>query len=276
MNQDKIFTPVLRGSVSKDVISQIEAAILSGIFQPGERLPSERDLQVQFHTSRGVVREALRALQQKGLIEVKKGAKGGAYIKRVDVSKASESLALLLQQQCIPLEYLIEFRESIDRTVTELAIARGDDREKQRLLEGSALLETALTRPEPDMEVVHEIDRELNMLLVKMTKNPVFEWVAMTVQLGFGSYDHALYENPNYRERTAVNWVDTAREIADGETLKALSHISYHYLLLQRCLRENAARNAPPENQAGRESVEEESPSETGVGPDASRGGPSE
>lgn len=239
MIKEPIFTPVLRGKVCDDVASQIEAAILSGKIQPGDRLPSERELQVQFHTSRGAVREALRSLSQKGLIEVKKGAKGGAYIKRVEVSKASESLALLLQQQCIDLKFVIEFRESIDRTVTELAIARASKEEKAELLEKSTILEAILQEPKPDMEAVFELDRELNMLLVKMSKNPVYEWIALTVQLGLGSYDHALYEDPEFREKTAGNWKDTAREIALGEPLKALSYIGYHYVMLQRCLEDS-------------------------------------
>ena len=241
MFKDHLFTPVLRGHAGPGVSSQIETAILTGQIQPGERLPSERELQVQFHASRGVIREALQALREKGLIEVRKGAKGGAYIKRVDVAKASESLALLLQQQSISVEHLIEFRESIDRTVTILAIARGDELEKRRLKEGAIRLAQALGQPEPDLALVLEIDRELNLLLVRMTRNPVLEWVALTIQLGFGSQDHALYENPGYRAGTTANWVDTAREIEAGNTLKALALTSYHYLLLQRCLTEKAA-----------------------------------
>lgn len=238
MNSEPIFSPAQVGRASEDVALQIEAAIISGKVQPGDRLQSERELQLQFRTGRGVIREALRALKQKGLIEVKKGAKGGAFIKKVEVANASESLSLFLKQQHIPPEYLIEFRESIDRTITTLAIARANENEKRELYEATRHLEAALKQPEPDMEAVSEMDRKLNIQLAQMTKNPLFEWIMRTMQLGFSSLDQALYEDASFREETASNWSDTAREIAEGQPLKALSYIGYHYVMLQRCLDE--------------------------------------
>jgi hypothetical protein len=58
------------------------------------------------------------------------------------------------------------------------------------------------------------------------------------IQLGFSSNDYALYQNRDYREKTIANWNDTAREIAAGEPLRALSFIGNHYVLLQRCVQE--------------------------------------
>ena len=68
MTKNPIFSPAQVGRAGEDIALQIEAAILGGKILPGERLPSERELQVQFHTGRGVIREALGALKQKGLI----------------------------------------------------------------------------------------------------------------------------------------------------------------------------------------------------------------
>ena len=239
MTENEIFKPVSGGRANDDVVWQIEAAILGGLVQPGERLPSERELQVRFHTGRGVVREALMALKQKGLIEIRKGAKGGAFIKRVDVATASESLAMLLHQQHIPLEYLVEFRESIDRTVAQLAIIRAEHQQKRELLETTLRLIEVAESDMPDMDRIHDIDRDLNSRLVKLTGNPLYEWILLTIQRGFGSYDHALYADAEYRMKTARNWRDTAREILAGDLLKALYYISHHYMMLRRCLQEN-------------------------------------
>lgn len=60
------------------VVEQIESAICDGALAPGERLPSEMKLKEMFDTSRGTVREALRVLEQKGLVTVRTGVKGGA------------------------------------------------------------------------------------------------------------------------------------------------------------------------------------------------------
>lgn len=93
----------------------------------------------------------MRALKQKGLVEIRKGAKGGAYVKQIDVANVSESLALLLKQQHVGLADISEFRESIDRTITVLAIARADATEKQQLVAAVEKLSECLEQTEPDM-----------------------------------------------------------------------------------------------------------------------------
>jgi DNA-binding FadR family transcriptional regulator len=98
------------------------------------------------------------------------------------------------------------------------------------------------------MERISEVDRELNLLLVKMTNNPVFDWIMQTIQISFGSYDYVLYEDAYYREKTIKNWRETAMAIADREPLKALSFIGYHYVMLNRCIRENNDKH-PSDNQ---------------------------
>ncbi|MBC2733331.1 MAG: FadR family transcriptional regulator [Desulfobacteraceae bacterium] len=231
-----LFRPAKIGRASEDVALQIEAAIIDGQLNKGERLPSERNLQTLFRTSRGVIREALRALKEKGLLEIKKGARGGAYVKNVELINASEPLALFLKQQKIPVEFLIEFRESIDRTITLLAITRGTAEAKQALLEKTAYFQKLVSEPDLNLEKIAEIDREMNIALVKMAGNPMFEMSMRTIQIGFSSQDQALYEDAKYRSETALNWHETAQQIAAGETLRALSCISYHYVLLQRCL----------------------------------------
>jgi DNA-binding FadR family transcriptional regulator len=238
MIKKTIFNPVQIGRAGEDIALQIEAAILEEKILPGERLPSERELQAQFQSGRGVIREAIRALKQKGLVEIRKGAKGGAYVKNIEVASVSESLALFLKQQHIGPEHIAEFRESIDRVITILAIARANASEKQELISETKILQELLNQPEPDKESLAKQDRVLNIRLAKMSKNPVFEWVMEAIQQGFSSHDYALYEEPEYRKKTADNWCETAQRIADNDPMKALSSISAHYALLQRCVLE--------------------------------------
>ena len=221
---------------SEDIALKVEAAILDGRLAPGERLPSEREMQVRFGTGRGVVREAIKLLQQKGLLEVRQGAKGGAYVRQVALANVSESLALFLKQHPVAPEKLIEFRESVDRTITLLAIGRGAPAEKDRLLEEALRFEALLRAPAPDLAVAGELDRKLNLMLARMAGNPLFEWVMQALQMGFSSHDVALYEDPDYRDRAAANWRDTARAIAASEPMRALSFIGRHYGLLRACV----------------------------------------
>ncbi|NDV26805.1 FadR/GntR family transcriptional regulator [Desulfovibrio sp. JC010] len=231
-----LFLPVGLGRASEEIVLQIEAAIMDGRLAPGERLPSERDMQNQFGTGRGVIREAIKTLKQKGLLEVKKGAKGGAYVKELDVSNVSESLTLFMKQHPVEPEKLIEFRESIDRTITELAIARGSKEEKEELFNGAVRFEKILCAENPDLVQAGELDRKLNIMLAGMAKNPLLEWVMHAVQMGFSSHDYALYEDADYRRKAGANWIETARAIRNGEPIRALAFSSHHYVLLRKCV----------------------------------------
>lgn len=235
----KRFSPVDGEGFTKSVACQIEDAILKGVIKPGEKLPPERELQTAFQTGRGVIREALQELKQKGLLETRRGGKAGTFVKEVDATEASEPLALMIRQQAVPLKDMIEFRECIDRSVTILAIARGRRSQFDGLLQGAAELEAAALVENPSMKRIARIDRRLNLDLAKMTRNPMFEYIMKTIQIGFGSYDHVLYENSYYREKTVNNWLNTARAIAAREPMQALSCIGYHYVLLNRCISES-------------------------------------
>ncbi|WP_462324022.1 FadR/GntR family transcriptional regulator [Desulfoplanes sp.] len=236
------FTPAQSGRASEDIALQIEAAVIEGRILPGQRLPSEREMQNQFETGRGVVREAQQILKQKGLIEIKKGAKGGAFVKQIGVDSVSESFTLFLKQKNIDPESLIEFRESLDRTITALAVARGTKEEKKALVEMTQKLGAYVCGDDPDMPTIAELDRTLNIRFAKMARNPIFEWVMHAIQMGFSSYDYALYDDPEYRKMTVANWKQTARQIAADEPLKALSYIGNHYLMLLKCVRDKKTK----------------------------------
>ncbi|MFN2268882.1 MAG: FadR/GntR family transcriptional regulator, partial [Desulfonatronovibrio sp.] len=131
MITNNLFEPVKAGRAGEDIALQIQAAIIAGNITPGEKLPSERELQSLFKTGRGVVREALQVLKHKGLVKILKGSKGGAYIKNLEVISVSESFALFLRQNHTDPMQIIEFRESLDYIITDLSIAKGTKDEKE-------------------------------------------------------------------------------------------------------------------------------------------------
>jgi DNA-binding FadR family transcriptional regulator len=73
------FVKVRRVRSFDDVVEQVRRSIADGAIEAGERLPSERELAEQFGVSRATLREALRALEALGLLEIRLGAHGGAY-----------------------------------------------------------------------------------------------------------------------------------------------------------------------------------------------------
>jgi GntR family transcriptional regulator, transcriptional repressor for pyruvate dehydrogenase complex len=243
MITQSIFAPVQIGRAGEDIALQLEAAILGEKILPGKRLPSERELQTQFQCGRGVIREAIRALKQKGLVEIRKGAKGGAYVKNIEMTNVGESLSLFLKQQHVGPSDIAEFRESIDRVIGVLAIARASAAEKQELVADTEKLLELLEEEVPDRDSLARQDRVLNIRMAKMSKNPIFEWVMEAIQHGFSSQDYSLYDDPEYCRKTAENWHVTACRIAENDPMKALNSISAHYGLLHKCV-ENQKRKA--------------------------------
>ena len=76
-----LFRKAKQSRIFQDVVDQIQGAILDGQIKPGDKLPAERELGEMLGTSRGTLREALRVLEQKGLIEIRLGVGGGAIVK---------------------------------------------------------------------------------------------------------------------------------------------------------------------------------------------------
>ena len=100
-----LFSPVSGGRISVEIVEQIKSAVSAGHLAPGDRLPSERDLTERFGVSRVTVRDALRILEATGLIEVRVGARGGAFITAPAPALVSEGLAnMLLLSSITPAE----------------------------------------------------------------------------------------------------------------------------------------------------------------------------
>ena len=75
-----IFRPVKSRRLFEEVCEQVRNQIASGALKPGDKLPSERDLALQFDISRSAIREALRNLEFAGLVRLQKGVKGGSFV----------------------------------------------------------------------------------------------------------------------------------------------------------------------------------------------------
>src|SRR6266699_5804118 len=72
--------PISTQRIYQEVASQLRRSISEGRLRPGDKLPPERSLSAMFGVSRNTVRDALRALELSGLIELKLGATGGAFV----------------------------------------------------------------------------------------------------------------------------------------------------------------------------------------------------
>src|SRR3954451_25167748 len=118
------FTPVAGGRISGEIVGQIKAAIRDGRLAPGDQLPPERDLTKQLGVSRVSVRDALRMLEAHGLIEVRVGARGGAFVTAPAPKLVGEGFADMLLLGDVDAVQLTEARMVFELGLLELACAR--------------------------------------------------------------------------------------------------------------------------------------------------------
>lgn len=123
----ELFTPVSTGRVSADIVEQIKRAIQQGRLTPGDQLPSERELTKQLGVSRVSVRDALRMLEAYGLIEVRVGARGGAFVTAPAPNLVGEGMAHMLLLAAVAPSEVTELRLIFELAVLPLACERRTD-----------------------------------------------------------------------------------------------------------------------------------------------------
>jgi DNA-binding FadR family transcriptional regulator len=166
-----MFQPARPRRAFDEIISQIRDLLQRGELKPGDRLPSERSLSEQFAVSRNTVREALRMLEISGLITLKKGATGGAFISEADPSVVARSLSDTLKLTDFSLGDITEARLWIESIVVRVACERMTE-EQLAALETN-VKEAAKLTDARDWERKALVHLEFHNLLADATGNPL-------------------------------------------------------------------------------------------------------
>ncbi len=115
------FKPIKTSRVSEDVLIQLKEAILLGAYKSGEKLPSERELTLQFQVSRGVVREAVRALELSGFVVMRQGPAGGAFVTDLSFNQVGNAFLDLFLANKVSMAEVAQVRSHVEPKVAELA-----------------------------------------------------------------------------------------------------------------------------------------------------------
>lgn len=122
------FKPAATQRASEVIYNQIYQKIVSGELHHGDRLPAERELSEMFQRSRPSVREALRMLQQDGLIKITVGSAGGSIVQGFSMKTVEMPFKKLISANAINLNELLEYRHINDHGCARLAaVHRTDD-----------------------------------------------------------------------------------------------------------------------------------------------------
>jgi DNA-binding FadR family transcriptional regulator len=191
----------------RDVMRLLIADIVSGVRPAGEMLPREVDLAAEFAVSRGVARETIRAMEERGLISVKHGR--GATVNEPadwDVFDPDVLAAILESERGSEVlgEYL-ECRRMLEVEAAGLAAERAAKRDVQRLAAAMARMEESAARPpgQAAEERFHEADIAFHQALIAATGNRALGGLVERIHSALLLARFPL-ARPDYREEIAL------------------------------------------------------------------------
>ena len=190
----------------EEIVEQIERAIIDGELRPGDSLPSELQMKEMFNTGRSSVREAIRVLEARGLIEIRQGVGGGSFVKAIEFDTVANNMLRFLRINKIPFDDIARFREVVEGAASA-AVAESITPENAAEL--SAILDNARRDLEADPEdwlTHYRHDDEMHVAIARMTGNELF--IAVLQSLHFKMLDED--------DRFAPKRPDLLRENFDG------------------------------------------------------------
>lgn len=226
------------------VTEQIQEAIFSGKIRPGERLLSERKLIKEFDISRRTLREALRVLEQKGLIEIRTGVKGGAVVRDLNTEQMAESLAMLIRSGKASLHDLTEFRWDQEGVVASRAAKRAIKKDidflKGILGEADALLSEEVF----NWKAFLDVDRKMHIAVSAIACNPIHEFILTSIHENiFRYYESYLPNDKKVSRRNYKDMLELVEAIEKGDEAlaaeKAQQHVRHGWSFMKKQLNKN-------------------------------------
>lgn len=157
----ELFNPVNDRRISELIVDQVRLLIRQQQLNPGDRLPAERELCERFGVSRVTVREALRVLEANGLVEIRVGARGGAFVTTPSRERVGEGIADLLTLSAVTAAEVTEARLILEIGMVPLVCERADDDDIAALLDLCDRQEAALASGEYHMNLSAEFHSRL-------------------------------------------------------------------------------------------------------------------
>lgn len=165
----ELFSSIRSPRLSEVVEDRIKEAIFSGQMHVGEKLPPDRELAKLWGVSRPVVREALRALESSGLVTIKTGANGGAFITPVSKRPILESFDVMIRAGQISHEEILQARLVMEPSVAAEAARMATAEDVADLEETIRVLEEGFRTG--DVYLEHNPNPNLHRVIAKATRN---------------------------------------------------------------------------------------------------------
>ncbi len=168
LENQPMYKTVRTSRLYEQIVQQVEDSILKGQLKPGDQLPAERDLAQRFGVSRTAVREAVKTLREKGLVEAYSGR--GTFVTNGTSQAIRQSLDLMIRiNQQDGSANLVELRLVLEPEIAGLAASRIDDQLLATMREAVAVMDRSLRDPDAFVEA----DLDFHLALAEAVGNPL-------------------------------------------------------------------------------------------------------
>jgi DNA-binding FadR family transcriptional regulator len=242
------FIPVRTPRAFEEIAGQIRTELSQRRLKAGDRLPPERALAEQFGVSRNTLREALRSLENAGLLRLQKGATGGAFVRESTGDAVITGLRDMFHLGAIQPEHLTEARVLIESIAVRTACERATPQDIQALNANVAALERA-TRERASFYDVAALNLDFHRILARATKNPVMVIVMEALLDVMQHFIRAIGQKQNpwilpSRRRFMKYFEARDGDAAVHEMEHHLHRLNRHYLSLVKEAAANGKRSS--------------------------------
>ncbi len=163
------FKKIRVARVSESIVDQLGQMILEGILKPGERLPPERELAQKLDVSRPSLREAIVAMESRGLLRARRG--GRAYVSDIVAHTLTDPLVHLMRSHPETTFDVFELRRTLEGVAAYYAAHRSTEADRKILKRRFEALESIYEGPETDPIHEAEADTAFHLAIAEASHN---------------------------------------------------------------------------------------------------------
>lgn len=239
------FRPVKATRAFEEIAAQIRGELAGGRLKPGDRLPAERRLSEQFGVSRNTLREALRGLENAGLLRLRKGAAGGAFVARESGGAVIAGLRDMYHLGAIGPDHLTEARVWIESLAVRAACERATAEDLAAM--HANIADAAKAREEGDFYRRAAIHLDFHRLIARATHNPIMAIMMEAIMEIMQHFIAAIGPRDNAYVLPSRRRFMRHMEARDAD--RAVAEMERHLRRLNRAYLTHAARKPGPARQ---------------------------
>lgn len=213
-----------RYTLSHLVSEKLKQYIIENQIQPGQRLPAERELVKTLQVSRSVLREALRGLENLGILSIRHGE--GAFVKSYDMTPLFDQLMFMWKLDQKRVGELFELRKILELAAIDQIVQHASDDDFKQL----ESLADGMKQTRGDTSQVQQADVEFHLALIKATHNELFaQMTELAVQYFAQTPHHHMNEEEIHKATTEHAQIVAALRQRDSAEAKRVlqNHLDF-------------------------------------------------